>query len=123
MDLVLWIGGSLIVGGVFGAVLTAFILGRGRTESGDMRQLRHELDDYRQEVAEHFIETAARVNTLTNSYRALTDSYKAVYQHLEQGAYRLVGEDARQAQLENLSSDSGGSQPEAGDSEEPPAST
>lgn len=64
-----------------------------------------ELESYRGDVNEHFLKTAELVDNLTQSY-------KAVYDHLEGGAYRLVGEesfrkqlsDRKQLQLEAFSS-------------------
>lgn len=44
-----------------------------------------ELEAYKQDVQEHFLGTAEAVDTLTQSYRG-------VFEQLEQGANRLVGE-------------------------------
>ncbi len=51
-----------------------------------------ELDSFKEEVSDHFIETASLVNQMTQSY-------KAVYEHLEKGAYKLVGEQELQERL------------------------
>jgi uncharacterized membrane-anchored protein YhcB (DUF1043 family) len=51
-----------------------------------------ELANYRGDVNEHFLRTAELINELTKSY-------KLVYDHLESGAYRLVGEETFRQQL------------------------
>ena len=52
-----------------------------------------ELEVYREDVSEHFLRTAELVDNLTQSY-------KAVYDHLEGGAYQLVGDEKFRKQLE-----------------------
>ena len=52
-----------------------------------------ELEVYREDVSEHFLKTAELVDNLTQSY-------KAVYDHLEGGAYQLVGDEKFRKQLE-----------------------
>lgn len=76
---------GLLVGALVGGLAILFMERRNRGSDEDIRAARRELDDYRQEVADHYVETAKRVNSLTHSY-------KAVYDHLEDGAHRLVGE-------------------------------
>jgi hypothetical protein len=46
-------------------------------------------------VTEHFVKTAHLVNELTHSY-------KAVYDHLEKGAYTLVGSETLHQRLEKV---------------------
>jgi len=82
---------GVLVGALLGGAIALFVLRRGGPDSGS---LRHEFDDYRREVAEHYAETANRVD-------ALTHAYKAVYDHLEDGAYRLVGENELRRRLED----------------------
>ena len=77
---------AFVAGFAGGAVLVLTMTRRGRDEAA-ARRLRREYDGYRQEVATHFAETAELVNTLSGNYRA-------VYDHLEQGAARLVGQEA-----------------------------
>lgn len=52
-----------------------------------------ELEIYREDVSDHFLKTAELVDNLTQSY-------KAVYDHLEGGAYQLVGDEKFRKQLE-----------------------
>src|SRR6056297_3654419 len=84
---------GVLVGALLGGAIALFVLRRGGPGSGS---LRHEFDDYRRDVAEHYVETARRVD-------ALTHAYKAVYDHLEDGAYRQVGESELRQRLEDAS--------------------
>ena len=52
-----------------------------------------ELEVYREDVSDHFLRTAELVDNLTQSY-------KAVYDHLEGGAYQLIGDEKFRKQLE-----------------------
>jgi hypothetical protein len=88
----IWIGGALLLGVVLGAAVFAWLTRRDRAEQGEVERLRAELEEYRVEVTEHFVETAQLVNNLTRSY-------KAVYDHLEHGAYRLVGDEKLRKEL------------------------
>lgn len=54
---------------------------------------REAAESYRQDVSQHFVTTARLVNNLTRSY-------KDVYDHLEHGVYRLVGEETFRRELE-----------------------
>lgn len=87
---------GLVLGLALGGALALALRGRSR-ESNDpeVQRLRREMESYREEVGEHFVETAALVNSLTQTY-------KAVYDHLESGAYRLVGETELRARLEDV---------------------
>ena len=94
----LWllIAAGVLVGALLGGAVALLAMRRGGG-TGDANALKGELDDYRREVAEHYTETAKRVD-------ALTHAYKAVYDHLEDGAYRLVGERELRARLEDAGS-------------------
>ena len=59
----------------------------------DLDAKTEELEVYREDVSEHFLRTAELVDNLTQSY-------KAVYDHLEGGAYQLVGDEKFKKQLE-----------------------
>jgi uncharacterized membrane-anchored protein YhcB (DUF1043 family) len=96
-DMSLWflVLAGLLVGALVGAAGALIALRRGE---GGAAASRRELDAYRDEVASHYAETARRVD-------ALTHAYKAVYDHLEEGAYRLVGEDELKRRLDDASRD------------------
>jgi len=51
-----------------------------------LQDVEKEYKTYKEDVTEHFVGTAGLVNHLTQSY-------KAVYDHLEGGAVKLVGEE------------------------------
>lgn len=92
MNLWLWIGLALVVGGIVGAVAATLLARRSRGDQDSAKRVRAELEEYRLEVKEHFVQTAELVNNLTRSY-------KAVYDHLESGAYGLVGDEALRKEL------------------------
>ena len=93
----LWTAGILffLLGMTVGCIVTWLLSGRhGRT-----RQLQLELDelkerftDYRDQVTQHFMRTSDLVQEMTQSYRA-------VYEHLANGAQHLCGEVDSTSQL------------------------
>lgn len=85
---------GLLVGALIGGAAMLTIERRSRGSEHDVRQVRRELDAYRDDVAQHYAETAKRVNQLTHAY-------KDVYDHLEGGAYRLVGEEELRRRLDD----------------------
>jgi uncharacterized membrane-anchored protein YhcB (DUF1043 family) len=83
---------AFATGLVIGATAVWYISHRGREGGENARRLRRELDSYRQDVSEHFGETAELVHTLDRTYRS-------VYDHLEKGAVKLVGRDATRPRI------------------------
>lgn len=75
----------LLIGAAAAAGVTWVLMRRHYGDRESAAKLRSELEAYREEVREHYVETARRVDRLTHAY-------KDVYDHLEHGAYRLVGE-------------------------------
>ena len=97
MDLAPWLAGVLIGALIGGLVALVALVALRRDEDGvSVHELRRELDDYRGDVAAHYAETAKRVD-------ALTQAYKSVYDHLEEGAFRLVGEEELRRRIEDTS--------------------
>lgn len=92
MDIWIWIGIALLAGLAAGAALAAWYFRRQRADAKAVSELQAELDEYKHEVTEHFVQTAELVNNMTRSY-------KAVYDHLEHGAYRLIGEETLRKEL------------------------
>lgn len=88
---------GVLVGALLGAVVALIAMRRAQSDPHSVRSLQRELDAYRGEVTEHYVETARRVD-------ALTHAYKSVYDHLEDGAYRLVGEAELRHRLEDAGS-------------------
>ncbi|TVQ39786.1 MAG: DUF1043 family protein [Wenzhouxiangella sp.] len=77
---------AVLVGLLIGAVATwIWLKSRGGPE-GSVDQLKQENARFREEVNEHFVQTAELINQLT-------DSYKAVFDHLSDGAGKLVDTD------------------------------
>jgi uncharacterized protein len=58
-----------------------------------LNQAQAELENYQHQVAKHFVETSARIGDLTQSYKAL-------HQHLAQGAANLASPDISRSLLE-----------------------
>lgn len=105
---------------------------RSRELDRELHEARDELERYKVRVAEHFSSTADLVNTMTANYRA-------VYEHLANGAQQLCGDrelrlqameqsrslpqaDGGEASEESAREDTGGEQSQrdaSGDGEEP----
>jgi len=77
---------GLIIGLGVGGGLAWLFLSR-RSWSPSARQLKEENERFREEVNAHFVQTAELINELT-------DSYKKVFDHLSDGAERLVDKEA-----------------------------
>lgn len=58
-----------------------------------------EMAEFKEQVSDHFVETADLINNLTQSY-------KAVYDHLEKGAFSLVGAENLQKRLSDVKAES-----------------
>lgn len=95
MEFWIWMTVAAITGVAIGALGMYFAM--PRTSAGrDARALREELDQYREEVAEHFAQTAGLVNRMT-------DSYKDVFEHLQDGASKLLTPQSLQEKLADQS--------------------
>lgn len=85
---VIYIGIGLILGllaGIFIGRLEGFSKKERDDLKSQLEQAREELTSHKQQVADHFIKTSTLVNNMTESYRA-------VYDHLAQGASTLCGD-------------------------------
>ena len=91
----IWIIVALLVGLAVGGVGMYLTMRRRYGDREAVAELRSEFEQYKARVTEHFVETADLVNTLTRTY-------KNVYDHLETGAYRLVGEETLRQQLDTV---------------------
>lgn len=80
-----WIAGALVLGFAIGALVVWLINRKAAGPSHSVKALREESERFREEVNDHFVETAELINQLT-------DSYKKVFDHLSEGAERLVDE-------------------------------
>lgn len=84
MEIVFWLIVGLLIGGVIGGLATWWV-SRARGGAVSVMQLKQENDKFKNEVTEHFVETARLINQMT-------DSYKQVFDHLSSGAEKLVDE-------------------------------
>jgi len=78
-----WIAVALVLGIVIGALVVWLMNRKAAGPSHSVKALREESEKFRDEVNDHFVETAELINQLT-------DSYKKVFDHLSDGAERLV---------------------------------
>ena len=82
----------MLVMAMLGGLIGGFFIGwlsrsSGGDKAGELKRCRQELESYRNEVSGHFAKTAELVGQMTAQYRA-------VYEHLAEGAHRLGGEQA-----------------------------
>lgn len=76
---------GVVIGLMIGATAAWLWLDRKSGGSESVADLKRENERFREEVNEHFVQTAELINQLT-------DSYKAVFDHLSEGAEKLVDE-------------------------------
>jgi uncharacterized membrane-anchored protein YhcB (DUF1043 family) len=93
----LWIVGILgiLLGIGLGSIVTYTLASRGshnKNLQAELDQLAERFTEYREQVAQHFMQTS-------NLVQEMTQSYRAVYEHLASGAYRLCGEDTETPSL------------------------
>ncbi len=86
----LWIIVTLafLLGGAFGCIVTWLVSGRqGRTRQLqlELEELKERFSEYRDQVTRHFMRTSDLVQEMTQSYRA-------VYEHLASGAQSLCAD-------------------------------
>jgi uncharacterized membrane-anchored protein YhcB (DUF1043 family) len=74
---------GLLAGLIIGASITIILRRRSGGSDQSVESLKRENERFREEVNEHFVQTAELINQLT-------DSYKAVFDHLSEGAEKLV---------------------------------
>ena len=85
----LWLTGIVFtaLGLALGSIVTYLVVARnGRTRKlqDELDQLKDRFTDYRDQVTQHFMRTSELVQEITQSYRA-------VYEHLASGAQNLCG--------------------------------
>ncbi len=96
MDMV-WTGIiALIIGFLLGGTGAWIWLRQRGGADGSVAELKKENERFREEVNEHFVQTAELINQLT-------DSYKAVFDHLSAGADKLVDKDAVRERMPRVS--------------------
>lgn len=96
MDII-WTGIiALIIGLLLGATGAWIWLRQRGGGDGSVAELKKENERFREEVNEHFVQTAELINQLT-------DSYKAVFDHLSEGADKLVDKEAVRERMPRVS--------------------
>lgn len=86
MSTIIWVVIALVAGGALGAgAVWMFAVRRAGPMS--VSEMKKENERFREEVNAHFVQTAELINELT-------DSYKKVFDHLSDGAERLVDSEA-----------------------------
>ena len=96
LEILSMVGAILFVlGGLVGAILTRSFAPAGQQKELEqsLQLTRQELNQYQQEVAQHFAETSKLVNSLTQNY-------KDVHEHLARGAIKLTNPDISKQILE-----------------------
>jgi len=86
---------GLVAGLAVGAGAVWLLVAR-RAQSPSVTELKAENERFREEVNAHFVQSAALINQLT-------DSYKAVFDHLSDGAERLVDKDTVRERMPQVS--------------------
>ena len=69
--------------GIAAGIGLGFWLGRRRVENTSVASVQRENEQLREQVTDHFVETARLINQMT-------DSYKSVFDHLSESAEKLV---------------------------------
>lgn len=76
-----------ITGGIVLSIILSPSRRRNEETVAELDKTEHEFTAYREDVDRHFTKTAELVN-------AMTESYRAVYQHLSEGAQNLCDEES-----------------------------
>lgn len=91
--------GWILVGTVIGLAAgggAVWLYNRKAGSGKSLEQLKKENAEFRHQVTDHFVETATLINRLT-------DSYKAVFDHLSDGAGKLVDPETLKERLPAVS--------------------
>ncbi len=97
VEWVVFLGIGLVAGIGIGLYLSHIGLLRSKKQlelEAELHHARDSLHQYRQEVAQHFVHTSTLINEMTQSYRA-------VFDHLSTGARKLCGSDVT-ARLQDI---------------------
>lgn len=92
-----WVG--VLIAGVVGFGLGLLVMwwaDRKRSGGSSVATLKKEHEQFREQVTDHFVETAERINRLT-------DSYKDLFDHLSHGAETLVDESSLRERMPRVS--------------------
>ena len=93
-DQIFYLFSALLLGLVVGALIMYFATGSNKDSEQTIAKLEKELENYQQDVVDHFEQTADLVD-------GMTKSYKKVFDHLGKSARKLMTEEQIQEQLES----------------------
>jgi len=93
-DQIFYLFSALLLGLVIGALIMYFATGSNKDSEQTIAKLEKELENYQQDVVDHFEQTADLVD-------GMTKSYKKVFDHLGKSARKLMSEEQIQQQLES----------------------
>jgi len=91
-----WAVGALVLGLVLGGLVVWWLNRNAAGPGHSVKALREENERFREQVNDHFVETAELINQLT-------ESYKKVFDHLSDGAERLVDEEVIRERMPQVS--------------------
>jgi len=94
---IVWVIVALIIGAALGAG-AVWIFAVRRAGPISVKEMKKENERFREEVNAHFVQSAQLINELT-------DSYKKVFDHLSDGADRLVDKDAVRERMPQVGQD------------------
>lgn len=92
-DQVFYLFSAVLLGLVLGALFMYFATGANKDSDQTIKELEKKLNNYQEDVSNHFEETADLVDELTNSY-------KKVFDHLSKSARKLMTKEQIQHQIE-----------------------
>ncbi len=91
--------GWIVLGAAIGVLVGGAAVWLYQRKAGDgksLKELQKENAEFRRQVTDHFVETATLINRMT-------DSYKAVFDHLSEGAGNLVDPETLKERLPPVS--------------------
>jgi uncharacterized membrane-anchored protein YhcB (DUF1043 family) len=92
-DQIFYLFSAVLLGLVIGALIMYFVSGSNKNSDKSIKAVEEKLNNYQQDVAEHFEQTADLVDELTQSY-------KKVFDHLGKSARVLMTDEQIQVQIE-----------------------
>lgn len=87
---------GLLAGVIVGVSIAAIVMKNRDGSDESVVSIKRENEAFRDEVNEHFVQTAELINQLT-------DSYKAVFDHLSDGAEKLVAPEVSRERMPQVS--------------------
>ncbi|VAW40801.1 hypothetical protein MNBD_GAMMA01-257 [hydrothermal vent metagenome] len=92
-DQIFYLFSAVLLGVVLGALVMYLIAGKSKDSNSSIAEVEEKLNDYQQDVVQHFEQTADLVDELTQSY-------KKVFDHLGKSARELMTDEQIQIQID-----------------------